>query len=108
MENMENELINVAMNIILEAGDARTFIHQAVKSAAEDNIDEVLSYMKQADQKIIEAHKCQTVVVQNEARGKSYDYSLLMTHAMDTLMTIVSEYNITCNMLLLSKNIHVK
>ena len=46
---------------------------------------------KKAEEEIVLAHKAQTEVIQNEMSGQGYDYSLLFTHAQDTLMTIKSE-----------------
>lgn len=101
---MDDKLTNAAMQIILAAGDARAFIGEAVKKAAQNDFDEVEILMKKAKEKIVEAHIQQTSIVQSEAAGEKYEYSLLMTHAMDTLMTIASERIITENMLLLYKN----
>lgn len=105
---MENELTTVAMQIILAAGDARMYIHEAVVKASENNLEAANEFMKKANEKISEAHSHQTGIVQSEAAGEHYEYSLLMTHAMDTLMTIVSEWNITANMFLLTKGLKIK
>ena len=45
------------------------------------------------------AHQIQTDRIQEEAAGKGPGYSLLFTHAQDTLMTIYSELNITKKLL---------
>lgn len=105
---MNDELTNAAMQIILAAGDARLLINDAVKKASEKNFSEAENLMIEARKKIAEAHGYQTSIVQTEAAGKKYEYSLLMTHAMDTLMTIASEWNITENMLFLYKNNNFK
>jgi len=50
--------------------------------------------MEEAQECIRLAHVSQTEVIQNETRGKSYEPCLLFAHAQDTLMTIMSEYNL--------------
>jgi PTS system cellobiose-specific IIA component len=80
----ENELISVAMQIILHAGNGRTKAQEAINDA-----------LKEAKDHIVLAHRSQTAIIQNEAAGKSYQPSLLFTHAQDHLMTITSEVNMT-------------
>lgn len=102
--NDNDEIVKVAMQIILAAGDARNLINKAIREKAVNfDFDGADSYMKKAKEKLVEAHNAQTDIVQNEAAGKKYEYSLLMTHAMDTVMTITSEFNITENMIMLQK-----
>lgn len=87
----ENELINVAMNIILHAGDARTDTELALKLVKDFDFKGAKSKIKDAKENIRLAHASQTEVIQNESSGKSYSPSLLFTHAQDHLMTINSE-----------------
>jgi PTS system cellobiose-specific IIA component len=102
--NDNDEVTKIAMKIILAAGDARNLINKAVKEKAVNlDFDGADFYMKKAKEKLVEAHNAQTSIVQNEAAGKKYEYSLLMTHAMDTVMTITSEFNITENVLMIQR-----
>jgi PTS system cellobiose-specific IIA component len=89
----DNKLLSVAMEIILHSGDSRNFIQEAIKAAKTFNFDESYSCLDQARKEIVLAHQSQTSVVQNEARGERYEYSLLFNHAQDTLMTVMSELN---------------
>ena len=95
IEEKKEQLITAAMQIILYAGNARTFCSQAVDQANDDNFDEADKLMKQAKEEITKAHVSQTNIIQDEARGIEYPHSLLFTHAQDTLMTIKSEPNIS-------------
>ena len=83
-EQEENELVPVAMQIIMHAGDARIKI-------TEFDFEKAAAEMKEAKREITLAHNCQTEIIQNEASGISYGFSLLFAHAQDTLMTINSE-----------------
>lgn len=95
VEEKENELVPVAMSIILHAGDARVKAQEAIKLAKELKFEEAKAKVKEARENIVLAHKSQTETIQGEAAGKSYEPSLLFTHAQDTLMTIASEVNLT-------------
>ena len=77
----------VAMEVILNTGDGRTCIDQALDSLAEFDFDAAEEHLAQADAKILTAHKVQTATIQAQAAGEEVEYSLLFTHAQDTLMT---------------------
>lgn len=92
---MEDEkLVSSAMSIIISAGDARLYITEALNAISEGNYNLVTDKLKQAQEKMTEAHAVQTDMIQGEARGEGIGYSLLFTHAQDTLMTINSELNL--------------
>lgn len=87
----ENELISVAMQIILHAGDARVKVTEALQEAKKFDFDKTADLMDEAEKSFVLAHKAQTEIIQNEASGEHYEFSLLFAHAQDTLMTIHSE-----------------
>lgn len=91
----ENELVPVAMQIIIHAGSARSKCEKAIKSAKAMDFVGARMLMGDAKADILEAHKSQTEVIQNEADGKAYEPCFLFTHAQDTLMTIKSEVTLT-------------
>ncbi len=89
---MDNEkLVQVAMNVIMHAGDARDYIRKAGVKLTVQDLDGVEELLKQASVELIEAHKAQTSVLQNEAAGESISMTVLFSHAQDTLMTVESE-----------------
>lgn len=94
----ENELVLVAMNIILHAGDARTKVQSALDLLKVKDFNGAKNELVEAKDKIRLAHASQTEVIQNETRGVHYEPCLLFTHAQDTLMTINSEYLIASQM----------
>lgn len=91
----ENELINVAMQIILHAGDARVKAQEAIDKAKKKEFDEAYKLIGAAREDIVLAHQSQTEVIQSEMAGVIHEQSLLFTHAQDTLMTIMSEIKLT-------------
>lgn len=90
-ENMENELVTVAMQIILNAGDARNFAISALDNVKKGDFNVAREKIKEAKEYIRLSHVSQTEIIQNETRGETYEPCLLFTHAQDTLMTINSE-----------------
>ncbi|WMC91497.1 PTS lactose/cellobiose transporter subunit IIA [Kineothrix sp. MB12-C1] len=91
-----DELNQAAMQIIMLAGDGRNLLTEAVKSvmgnASEEETDEKL---RQAKEKIVEAHRIQTKMIQDTIEDEELQTTLLFSHAQDTLMTIYSELNMT-------------
>jgi len=102
----ENELISVAMQIILHAGDARVKVTEGLQEAKRFEKAEAL--MEEAEKAFVLAHKAQTEIIQNEASGESYEFSLLFAHAQDTLMTIHSELRMAKEMVDILKIIEEK
>lgn len=104
----EDELVSVAMQIILHAGDSRLKIAEALKYAREFDFGQAERAMEEAQKEIVLAHNAQTEVIQGEADGTHYGYSLLFTHAQDTLMTINSELRMAQEMIGILKIIEEK
>jgi len=97
MKKLTSEELNQsAMQIIMLAGDGRSMLTEAVKaSLAETSREEVDEKMKLAKEKIVEAHRIQTQMIQNTIEDEELQTTLLFSHAQDTLMTIYSELNMT-------------
>lgn len=93
-EDTKDTSVKSTMEIILHAGDARVLIMQAMDCLGEFDYDKAEKLMKDAHEKLVLAHKLQTDRLRKEAEGKNVEYSVLFTHAQDTLMTINTEYNI--------------
>ena len=86
-----NPLIQVSMNIILFAGDARNNVSLALDYAEKGDFINARKELADAQENITKAHQSQTAVIQNEMSGVDYEPCLLFSHAQDTLMTINSE-----------------
>lgn len=96
----ENELNSVAMQIILHAGNARVLADEAFQLAKEENFTAAYKKINEANANgILKAHQAQTQVIQDEARGVTHEPSLLLNHAQDHLMTIMSEVRMTKQMI---------
>ena len=82
---MEQELI--ALNFISNSGVARTKAFEALSKARKGEFNEAKSLLKEAEESSLLAHKAQTELLQAEANGEKLDYSIIMVHAQDHLMT---------------------
>lgn len=89
-----DELVRPAMDIILAAGDARDGVYKAIAAATEGDYASATALLDAAQSDIQRAHRVHTAHIQGEASGEATPYSLLFTHAQDTLMTAYSEFRL--------------
>lgn len=83
----EKGLEFVAMTIIANAGDARSYAFQALQKARAKEFDEADELIKKSDKSAKLAHQAQTDVMVREANGEKLDLSVLFVHSQDHLMT---------------------
>ncbi|WP_099159663.1 PTS lactose/cellobiose transporter subunit IIA [Virgibacillus ndiopensis] len=80
-----------SMRIILHAGNAKGFLHEALHDARNGNFDQVDANVKQASTELLEAHKIQTQFMQEDAKDGMERLPVIVVHAQDHLMTVMSE-----------------
>ena len=95
----------VAMEVILNAGDGRQLVDEALEALATLDFEKAEDLLKKAEEKVLAAHKAQTKVVQAQVSGEEMEYSLLFIHAQDTVMTINTELRLTQKMLPIFKKL---
>ncbi|MBY7144487.1 PTS lactose/cellobiose transporter subunit IIA [Virgibacillus sp. NKC19-3] len=81
------EVNEIAFNLILYSGNARSKVMEALKLARLQFFDNANEMLKEADEELEKAHKVQTNMMQEEAKGGSSSLSILLVHAQDHLMT---------------------
>lgn len=96
---MNEKILEASMDMIMSAGDARLFCKEALDSVAVYNFETAKSKLREAVEKIKEAHCIQTDILQEESKGCSVPYSILFSHAQDTLMSVCSEINMSKQMI---------
>lgn len=101
MESIEK----VAFQIISAAGDALSTMLSALKKAREGDFSKAEELMKEANVFLSKAHKAQTDMIVEEARGNKAEYSLLMVHAQDHIMNAILAQSLIGEMLHLYKKI---
>lgn len=87
-------VVEQAMLMILHAGNAREKFMSAMDLISENQFEEASAIIIEGKGDLTESHKIQTALVQKEAKEESYYYSMLFSHAQDTLMTVQSEYHL--------------
>lgn len=85
---MEN--IDVIMDIIVHAGNARSKAMKAIKQATDKKLDEARELIEEAGKELVKAHQVQTNLIQEETRGNKTEVSLFMVHAQDHFMNALT------------------
>lgn len=91
MSEAKKDINMIAMEVIMNAGDGRDKVDEALAAMAEGRLEQTDALLREAEQLIAKAHNAQTEVVQSQVSGEDTEYSLLFVHAQDTVMTITTE-----------------
>jgi len=96
MEPVENEakegndMETIIFTLITHSGDARSSAMEAISFAKKGEFDQAEESLRNATEKLGEAHKAQTQLIQGEAQGNKTEFSLLLIHAQDHLMNAMT------------------
>jgi len=104
-EDLESKSIQIATQVIIHAGNARSLVYEAFKEVENENFPACEAKLVQAQEEISSAHNVQTEMIQAEARGEKVQFSLLLTHAQDTLMIAMSELQMARHMVSIVKKL---
>lgn len=92
----DDKIVKVAMEIVIAAGDAKNEASKALDCVGEFDFAGARKYLEEARCHILKAHNAQTGIIQGEISGEEViPPSLLLNHAQDTLMTTMTEVNLT-------------
>ncbi|MCE7792750.1 PTS cellobiose transporter subunit IIA [Salipaludibacillus sp. CUR1] len=106
---MEQEKIqSVAFEIILHSGSARTIIHEAFNMMKNNEFKNAENKLEEANDEIVLAHKAQTELLQKYSSGESITMGIIMVHAQDHLMTVMTLKDIASEMLHLYEKVENK
>ena len=87
-----DDLNEIAVKIIMLAGDARVLLSEAMQDAlSEATKEQINEKTKAASEKIAQAHRLQTDIIQETVEENDLQTTLLFSHAQDSLMTVYSE-----------------
>lgn len=84
----------IIMGLILNAGDAKQHIYQALNHAKHGRFAESEEEVALADVALLEAHNMQTQFLAQEASGTKTEITALFVHSQDHLMTSITEINL--------------
>ena len=98
----------IIMGLILNAGDAKQHIYQALSYAKEGDFTSSEDEIAKADAALLEAHNLQTQFLAQEAGGTKTEITALFVHSQDHLMTSITEINLIKEMIALRKELSAK
>lgn len=78
------------MNIIVNAGNARSKFIEAIRYAKEGDLNKANETIALGKEDLNLAHDVQTELIQSEAAGDKNEVTLLMVHAQDHLMNAMT------------------
>ncbi|MHA6533150.1 PTS lactose/cellobiose transporter subunit IIA [Paenibacillus sp. BAC0078] len=85
-----DEYQEIIMGIITNSGIAKSKAMEAIALAQEGQAEQALERLKECKDELVEAHKSQTRLIQQEAGGTAHEVTLLMVHAQDHLMSAIT------------------
>ena len=84
---INEEMETIIMNLIVDAGSAKSYAMEAIRLAKEGSLAEADESLEEANKELARAHHTQTDLIQQAARGETIEITLFMVHAQDHIMT---------------------
>lgn len=103
-----NELELVAFEIISNVGMAKSLAMEAIREARAGNFEEAEKKVDEAKGFMLEGHHAHSGLIQNEANGKKLEFSLIIMHAEDQLMSAETIKDIAVELIEMNKEIKNK
>lgn len=101
---MKEELQGIAFQMISYIGQAKMLYMEAINLAEKDDFAVIEETIKKANANLVEAHKVHFGLIQQEADGKDIEFSLILIHAEDQLMTVEMFKEISLKIINIYKN----
>ena len=95
----------IIMGLILNAGDAKQHIYQALSYAKEGDFTSSEDEIAKADAALLEAHNLQTQFLAQEAGGTKTDITALFVHSQDHLMTSIEVRTLAENVIRMNERL---
>lgn len=95
----KEEATMIGFEIVAFSGDARAKLLLAIENAKNKNFEKCNELIKEANECLVDAHKSQTELLQQEARGDSMEIGFITVHAQDHLMTTLLLKDIVNNII---------
>lgn len=101
LQQLTNE--QIAFQLILHSGNARSKVIQSLREYRAGNMEAAGKLLKEAEADLSLAHDIHFQMVQKEASGQNTEFTLLLMHAEDHLMSTLSMKELVKEMLELFK-----
>ncbi|AKX34314.1 PTS system, lactose-specific IIA component [Spiroplasma litorale] len=89
MSDTKKQVTMKGLELVAYAGEARSYILEALDEAKNNNFDKVDDLLKEATDLINQAHRAQADMLFDEAKGNYSDVTITMVHGQDHLMTTI-------------------
>ncbi|EEX66563.1 PTS lactose/cellobiose transporter subunit IIA [Vibrio metoecus] len=100
---MEQEI--VVMEIICNAGEARSLCYEALRLSRTKSFDLAEDKLRQAKECLNKAHLIQTQLIEEDQGEGKVSMTLVMVHAQDHLMTTILAQEMATEMVALHKQL---
>lgn len=80
----------IILDLIMHSGEARSFAMEAIFLAKKGDFHEAKEFIRKSDEELGYAHNTQTSLIQGEASCQKTEFSLMLVHAEDHLMTTMT------------------
>lgn len=101
MKDLELTLVEIISNV----GMAKSLIIEALREARNGKFDAVDQKLKEADEYFSQGHHAHTELIQREAGGEKIEFSLLIMHSEDQLMSAETIRSLALEMLEMYKEL---
>lgn len=86
----KQELQAISFQLVACVGEASAHFTQAIECARNACFEDANRKLDEANACIVRAHETQTAILRAEVAGDEMEFSLLMMHAQDHLMTTIT------------------
>ena len=77
----------IAFEIISNVGTAKSLVVEALRDARQGKFDEAEEKLEEASKYFVNGHHAHASLIQKEAAGDKVDFSLIIMHAEDQMMS---------------------
>ncbi|MDA7027038.1 PTS lactose/cellobiose transporter subunit IIA [Bacillus sp. CLL-7-23] len=101
LDGLTNE--QICFQLILHSGNARSKVMESLKKYRNNSVEEAEELLVQAEQDLQASHEIHFKMVQKEAGGEKSEFSLLLMHAEDHLMSTLTMKELVTELLKIFK-----
>ncbi len=89
-KDADQALIEVVMDIIINAGNAKSYAMDSIRAAKKFDFDTAEEKFKSAKDAELSAHNAQTKLLARDSDEQGIELNLLVVHAQDHLMNCIT------------------
>lgn len=106
---MDNqEMYEIAFQIIVHAGESRSLSSEAMDAAENYDFEKAEELLKKANDEFLECHQIQTDMLTSEANGEKNELNVIFIHAQDHLTMATMAMDNARRLISIYKEISIK